>query len=92
MCPVPSQVVKHLAGEALEPLADFLTRCVAHGRPPSAWCSLKMVPLYKNRGDSGDPDNYRGLAVGHSFAKLAMCAINLRIQAIADEQQLRAPT
>ncbi len=51
-----------------------------------------MVPLYKNWGDSGDPDNYRVLAVGHPFAKLAMCAINLRIQAIADEQQLWAPT
>ncbi len=43
-------------------------------------------------GGFGGPDNYRGLAVGHPFAKLAMCAINLRIQAIADEQQLRAPT
>ncbi len=51
-----------------------------------------MVPLYKNWGNSGDPDNNRGLAVGHPFAKLAMCAINLRIQVIADEQQLRAPT
>ncbi len=51
-----------------------------------------MVLLYKNWGDSGDPDNYRGLAVGQPFAKLAMCANNLRIQAIADEQQLQAPT
>ena len=37
MCPVPSQVVKHLAGDALVPLADFLTRCVQGGRPPTAW-------------------------------------------------------
>ncbi len=51
-----------------------------------------MVPMFKNWGDSRDPDNYRSLAVGHLFAKLAICAINLRIQAISDEQQLRAPT
>ncbi len=50
-----------------------------------------MVPLFKNLGDLGDPSNYRGLAIGHPFAKLAMYAINLRIQAIADEQQLWAP-
>jgi hypothetical protein len=37
MCSVPSQVVKHLSGEALEPLAAFLTRCVKEGRPPTAW-------------------------------------------------------
>ena len=37
LCPVPSQVVKHLAGDALIPLADFLTRCVKGGRPPTAW-------------------------------------------------------
>jgi hypothetical protein len=79
MCPVPSQVVKHLAGAALTPLATFLTRCVAGGRPPLAWRCLKMVPIYKNRGDRGDPDNYRGLAVGHPLAKLAMGAINLRL-------------
>ncbi len=52
----------------------------------------KVSESYKNWGDSGDPDIYRGLAVGHQFAKLAMCAINLRIQAIADEKQLWAPT
>ncbi len=48
MCPVPSQVVKHLAGDALVPLARFLTLCVAGGRPPIAWRSLRISPLFKN--------------------------------------------
>jgi hypothetical protein len=37
MSPLPSQVVKHLAGEALVPMADFFTKCVAGARPPQAW-------------------------------------------------------
>jgi hypothetical protein len=47
MCPVPSQVIKHLTGEALAPLASFLNLCVKQGRPPTAWRQLKLVPLYK---------------------------------------------
>lgn len=92
MCPVPSQVIKHITGDALVPLATFLNICVKRGRPPKAWRELKMVPLYKQRGDQGDPDNYRGLAVGHPLAKLAMGAINQRLQTLADEGGLRAPT
>ena len=92
MCPVPSQVVKHLAGDALVPLARFLSLCVAGGRPPTAWRSLRIAPLYKNKGDRGDPDNYRALAVGHPLAKLAMCALHQRLQLVATEGDLRAPT
>ena len=51
-----------------------------------------MVPLFKNKGDRRDPDNYRGLAVGHPLAKLAMSTINQRLQTLADEGGLRAPT
>jgi hypothetical protein len=92
ICPLPSQVVKHISGDALTPLADFLNKCLTGGKPPKAWRSLKLVPLYKNRGGRGDPNNYRGLAVGHPLAKLAMGAINQRLQTLADEGGLRAPT
>jgi hypothetical protein len=92
MCPIPSQVIKHIAGDGLVPLADFLNACVAGGRPPTAWRTLKLVPIYKNKGDRGDPDNYRGLAVGHPLAKLAMATINQRLQTLADGGGLRAPT
>jgi hypothetical protein len=37
MCPLPSQVIKHLAGECLEPMASFFNKCVVEGRPPTAW-------------------------------------------------------
>ncbi len=92
MCPLPSQVIKHLAGEALTPLARFLNLCIASGTPPLAWRTLKLVPLYKSKGDRGDPDNYRGLAVGHPLAKLAMGIVNQRLQTLADDAHLRAPT
>ncbi len=47
MCPLPSQVVKHLVGEALTPLARFFNLCMASGTPPRSWRDLKLVPLFK---------------------------------------------
>ncbi len=47
MCPLPSQMVKHLAGEALTPLARFFNFCLARGTPPRSWRDLKLVPLFK---------------------------------------------
>ena len=92
MCPLPTPVIKHIAGDGLEPLADLLNICVKANKPPSTWRKLKMVPLYKQKGAPTDPANYRGLAVGHPIAKLAMSAINQRLQQVADDGGLRAPT
>ncbi len=92
MCPLPSQVVKNLSGEALTLLARFLNLCVASGTPPRSWRDLKLVPLFKYKGDRGYPDNYRGLAVGHPLAKLAMGIVIQRLQTLADDNHLRAPT
>ena len=76
----------------MAPLARFLTLCAATHRPPASWRHLKMVPLYKQKGDRYSPDNYRGLAVGHPLAKLAMAVINQRLTVEADQGNLRAPT
>jgi hypothetical protein len=85
-------VIKHITGEGLQPLAAYLNTCVKAGRAPTTWRELKLVPLYKNSGSRGDPQNYKGLAVGHPLAKLAMSALNQRLQEVADEGGLRAPT
>ena len=36
---------------------------------PSEWASNFLKPIYK-KGESEDPDNYRGLAIGAALAKL----------------------
>lgn len=92
MSTLPSQVIKHLSGDALKPTSAFLNLCTKAGRPPTAWNKLKLVPLYKLRGDQLDPDNYRALAVGHPMAKLAMAIITRRVNKLAEDNNLRAPT
>ena len=92
MCPMPSQLVNHPTGEALGPTSDFLNLCIKAGRPPTTWRNIKLVPLYKEKGDRLDPNNYRALAVGHPLAKLAMGVLNQRLNLLAEEHHLRAPT
>ena len=60
--------------------------------PPTSWRQSRLTPLYKNKGDKGDPSNYRGLAVGHPIAKLVMAVLNERLSVIASVARLRAPT
>ncbi len=90
LCPVPSQVIKHLAGQILKPFADFLTRCLTSLPPPSQWLTSKLTPLYKGKGEKMCRENYRALAVGHPMAKLASAVINQRLTLVADENGLRA--
>ena len=52
-----------------------------------------IPPIFKNKGDSGDPDNYRGISLISCFGKLFTMAINERLTnyldvvgSIGDEQ------
>lgn len=92
MCPLPSQLVKHLHSACLQPLAAYLNLCVGGTTPPQTWRTLKLVPLFKGRGDRTNPADYRALAVGHPLAKLVMGVVNLRLEKVAAAKELRAPT
>ena len=46
---------------------------------PKDWCISLIHPIYKNKGDSGDPDNYRGISLISCVGKLFTMAINERL-------------
>lgn len=92
MSRLPSQVVKHIKGEACTPLATFLTTCLKQHKPPQAWRQLQLSPLYKGKGATGCADSYRALAVGHPMGKLAAAIINSRLIEVTEQKNLRAKT
>jgi hypothetical protein len=53
---------------------------------------VKIVPLYKNKGSTKDPGNYRSLAISPPLAKLFMAVINRRLTGTANTLDLHAPT
>ena len=51
---------------------------------PDEWCKGLIMPLYKNKGDPKDPDNYRGITLLSCLGKLFTACINSRISKFMD--------
>ena len=46
---------------------------------PEEWCISNIIPLYKNKGDICNPDNYRGISIVSCFEKLFTSFLRLGI-------------
>ena len=46
---------------------------------PTEWCLGIICPLYKNRGDVNDPDNYRSITLLCCTGKLFTACLNYRL-------------
>ena len=46
---------------------------------PEAWSKGTILPIYKNKGDINDPDNYRGITILSCFGKLFTAILNHRL-------------
>ena len=70
-------------------VAALLNGCSTVGSLPAAWALSALTPVFKS-GETSDPGNYRGIAVGTVVAKLYASMINSRLSAWAEEKGLRA--
>ncbi|MEW8544141.1 MAG: reverse transcriptase family protein, partial [Candidatus Thiodiazotropha sp.] len=52
---------------------------------PSAWTEGCIIPIYKNKGNTKDPENYRPITLLSCFGKLFTAIINARLQTYAQE-------
>ena len=57
---------------------------------PEEWNTNYLKPIYK-KGDSSDPDNYRGIAIGSAFAKLYSLILLNRLIKYIEERGLISP-
>ena len=55
------------------------------GIVPQSWLSGFIIPLYKNKGDRCEVDNYRGITILSCFGKLFTSVINQRLTKYTDE-------
>ena len=46
---------------------------------PEAWSKGTIMPIYKNKGDINDPDNYRGISILSCFGELFTAILNHRL-------------
>lgn len=73
-------------------MTNFLNSSAIENLPPTSWRNTKVVPLYKGKGSTTEPSNYRSIAITPPFAKLFMAIINQRLTKAANELKLHAPT
>ncbi len=71
------------------PLYTGLFNHVLHsGEIPSSWLVGKIVPLYKEKGDSTKAENYRGISLLSCFGKMFTSLLNTRLTAFIDDNNI----
>ena len=77
---IPPEIVKCCTGSVLRELHDLLP-LLAGGSSPTGHARLT---LYKNKGNRGDCNNYRGISLLSIAGKLFACVALKRLQVIAE--------
>lgn len=76
--------------EVLAPvLASLFTAVFRSGKVPREWLLGAITAIHK-KGDTTNPNNYRGITVGHVLGKLYALMLNLRLTAWAEANGKRA--
>ena len=60
-------------------IVKFFNIVLNTGIVPSSWTLGVIHPIYKNKGQRGDPNNYRGITILSCFGKLFTCILNKRL-------------
>jgi len=58
---------------------------------PDAWCVSSIRPIYKNKGDASDPNNYRGISLLSCLGKLFTSCINNRLSDFVKDNRIVGP-
>jgi len=61
----------------------LLNNLFCSGRYPEGWSAAALIAVCK-KGEAGDLNNYRGIAVGNVLGKLFGSVLNTRLDAYAE--------
>jgi hypothetical protein len=87
--PLKAELIK-AGGDVLTPvLASLFSAVFRSGQFPAEWSLGAITPIHK-KGDTSDPNNYRGITVGHVLGKLYALVINARLTNWLETRGLRA--
>ena len=84
---ITAEYLKAFAESFGEILLQILRNLFAQQIYPSEWAANYLKPIYK-KGESMDPDNYRGLAIGAAMAKLYSLILLGRLTEYIDKKDI----
>jgi hypothetical protein len=67
---IPVIVIKTSSMLFSNHLSDIINDCIRNNCIPDDWKVAVVTPLYKNKGDEDNCNNYRGISVLSPFVKL----------------------
>ena len=67
---IPTKVIKYCCNEFVPLLTFFFNHCIDNNKFPDEWKCAIVTPLFKNKGDNDDVNNYRGISVLPPIAKI----------------------
>ncbi|KAJ4427938.1 hypothetical protein ANN_23948 [Periplaneta americana] len=86
--PGPDQICnEHLKAAAptmIEAWTALLNECLRQGRIPTKWRTSKIKMLYKGKGDAGNPNSYRGIALENTLLKVLTKILTQRLTQLVD--------
>jgi len=82
------ELFKHGLRALVSNLADLFNHVVCTGFPP-AWSHCIIHPIQKS-GPSSDPNNYRMIMVGHTFSKLYVTTLHMKLSSEREHRHLQA--
>ena len=85
-----NEVLKHSMFELSTVYSILFNHIELSGEFPEQWKSSFLVPLHK-KGSRGDPDNYRGLAVGSNIGKFFTKCLNHKLKSFVEENNILSP-
>ena len=74
-----NEFIKSCPQNMLQLVVKFFNIVLESGIVPTDWCIGMIQPLYKNRGNVNNPDNYRGITLLSCIGKLFTAVINARL-------------
>ena len=88
---IPAELLKENKNFLLPYLHHLLIACWHQGYVPKDMRNANIITLYKNKGDKGDCNNYRGISllsiVGKAFARVLLRRLQILAERILPETQ-----
>ena len=83
-----NEYIKHSSQKMILLYVKIFNAIFNTGRMPEAWLKGTILPIYKNKGSSADPKNYRPITIVSCFGKLFTSVLNERLQVFSERFNL----
>jgi hypothetical protein len=83
-----NEFLKHSCSKLLPVFVKLFNVVFDSGIIPDSWSEGIIVPIYENKDDPASPDNYHGITILSSFAKLFTTILNNRLNSYLDNMSI----